>query len=159
MWRMHKERSYFTFGNGPLLLVTDYELWNMAGTWPDKEEFINQTQNRNTWLTFSSSLRNWEKTHKERISEAHMCVWVRAVWELVRWRHTFTHVVSSPSVFLQTELGLLHLDPSPTWHISAGGWPSTQAPREHGLSCASVQPADLSCSLWPSVKHAPLSEC
>jgi hypothetical protein len=41
---MLKELSRFTFGNGPLLLVTDYELWNTAGTWPDKEEFINQTQ-------------------------------------------------------------------------------------------------------------------
>jgi hypothetical protein len=45
---MQKELSCFTFGNAPLLLVTDYELWNMASTWPDKEEFINQTQNRNT---------------------------------------------------------------------------------------------------------------
>lgn len=43
-WCTWKELSHFTFGNGPLLLVTDYELWNMASTWPDKEEFINQTQ-------------------------------------------------------------------------------------------------------------------
>lgn len=66
IWSTRSVCSSFASGNGPWLLLTDYELWGMASTWPDREEFINQAQNRNTWLKFLSSLRGSQRMCKQR---------------------------------------------------------------------------------------------
>lgn len=126
-WCMQKELSRFTFGNGPLLLVTDYELWNMASTWPDKEEFINQTQNRNTWLKFFSSLRGWKRICKERISSTHVCIYVCVLrgGENVDFLKAFVKVLQR-SIFCYFLVGqrvLLHY--GIRWQLGVrveGGW-------------------------------------